>query len=76
MSIPFGAMAISGANKAELCGVSGVPAGRGIRQDVNLSDSENCRRVNPFRPRIFKKSTPQKPKYVNTVWGYGYKWGE
>ena len=18
---------------------------------------------------------PQKPPYVNTVWGYGYKWG-
>ena len=32
--------------------------------------------VNIRRLRIKIEDTPQKPKYVNTVWGYGYKWGE
>ncbi len=31
--------------------------------------------VNIRRLRIKIEDTPQKPKFVNTVWGYGYKWG-
>ena len=31
--------------------------------------------VNIRRLRIKIEDTPQKPIYVNTVWGYGYKWG-
>ena len=30
--------------------------------------------VNIRRLRIKIEDNPQKPKYVNTVWGYGYKW--
>ena len=31
--------------------------------------------VNIRRLRIIIEDDPQKPAYVNTVWGYGYKWG-
>ena len=31
--------------------------------------------VNIRRLRIKIEDNPQKPVYVNTVWGYGYKWG-
>ena len=31
--------------------------------------------VNIRRLRIKIEDDPQKPTYVNTVWGYGYKWG-
>ena len=31
--------------------------------------------VNIRRLRIKIEDNPQKPTYVNTVWGYGYKWG-
>ncbi len=31
--------------------------------------------VNVRRLRIKIEDTPQKPVFVNTVWGYGYKWG-
>ena len=31
--------------------------------------------VNIRRLRIKIEDNPQKPAYVNTVWGYGYKWG-
>ena len=31
--------------------------------------------VNIRRLRIKIEDNPQKPMYVNTVWGYGYKWG-
>ena len=31
--------------------------------------------VNNRRLRIKIEDNPQKPVYVNTVWGYGYKWG-
>jgi len=31
--------------------------------------------VNIRRLRIIIEDDPQKPVYVNTVWGYGYKWG-
>ena len=31
--------------------------------------------VNIRRLRIKIEADPQKPAYVNTVWGYGYKWG-
>ena len=31
--------------------------------------------VNIRRLRIKIEHNPQKPVYVNTVWGYGYKWG-
>ena len=31
--------------------------------------------VNISRLRIKIEDNPTKPTYVNTVWGYGYKWG-
>jgi DNA-binding response OmpR family regulator len=31
--------------------------------------------VNIRRLRIKIEDNPQKPSFVNTVWGYGYKWG-
>ena len=31
--------------------------------------------VNIRRLRIKIEDNPTKPTYVNTVWGYGYKWG-
>ena len=31
--------------------------------------------VNIRRLRLKIEDNPQKPTYVNTVWGYGYKWG-
>ena len=31
--------------------------------------------VNIRRLRIKIEDNPQKPTFVNTVWGYGYKWG-
>jgi len=31
--------------------------------------------VNIRRLRIKIEDNPQKPAFVNTVWGYGYKWG-
>ena len=31
--------------------------------------------VNIRRLRIKIEDDPQNPRFINTVWGYGYKWG-
>jgi DNA-binding response OmpR family regulator len=43
--------------------------GREYDGDLKIVD------VNIRRLRIKIEDNPQKPSFVNTVWGYGYKWG-
>ena len=39
---------------------------------ISPEDIKNKRAPTGLRP---VGNNPQKPVYVNTVWGYGYKWG-
>ncbi len=66
--------------------LSGAPQSGAAGRPSIRSEAENFRRRNLFPPRIIKKkraptgpalweTNAQKPTFVNTVWGYGYKWG-
>ena len=44
--------------------------GENYYSDVKIVD------VNIRRLRIKVEDEPSSPVYIQTVWGYGYKWGE
>ena len=49
--------------------IMGSVWGQDFEGDLKIVD------VNIRRLRIKIEDNPQKPAFVNTVWGYGYKWG-
>ena len=48
---------------------SRLPRGRDYFGELKIVD------VNVRRLRLKIEDSPTSPTYINTVWGYGYKWG-
>ena len=44
-----------------------------MAKKVKITDQRKIRGIRRLRIKI--EDNPTKPTYVNTVWGYGYKWG-
>ena len=49
------------------------PQGRGFPQ-AEFTSAEDEKREGPPRAKGPREPNARKPAYINTVWGYGYKW--
>ena len=44
-----------------------------MAKTTRLNDKVKIKGIRRLRIKI--EDNAQKPTYINTVWGYGYKWG-